>query len=117
MAKHPTPHFTMGRKLAVVTVAAAALALAPASLALADSGKPAPVTPATGFHGLPGNNGGHSDQAKGAAPVGAGRAGGDGGIHGIGTNPGQSGVAPGERDTPPSCDMHGGLDAANRNCG
>ncbi|HEX2300862.1 MAG TPA: hypothetical protein VHH34_20535, partial [Pseudonocardiaceae bacterium] len=80
-------------------------------------GKPAPVTPATGFHGLPGNNGGHSDQAKGAAPVGAGRAGGDGGIHGIGTNPGQSGVAPGERDTPPSCDMHGGLDAANRNCG
>ncbi len=58
MVKHPTPSLTMGRKLAVVTAAAATLALAPASLALADSGKPAAVTPATGFHGLPGNNGG-----------------------------------------------------------
>ena len=116
MAKHRMPSLTMGRKLAVVIAAATGLALAPTGLAYADSGKPAPVTPATEFHGLPGNNGGHSDQAKGAAPVGAGNSGGDGGIHGIGTNPGQSGSRPSERDTPPSCDMHAGLDAANPNC-
>lgn len=95
----------------------AALALAPtAAHAASPAGKTAPVTPATTFHGLPGNNGGFSDQQYGAAPATAGKGKGDGGIHGIATNPGQSGNKPSDRDTPPSCDMHGGLDAANPNC-
>jgi len=101
---------------ALVTLGVTALvALAP-GVASAGTDREPPVTPATGFHGLPGNNGGFSDQTKGAAPATAGRAGGDGGIHGIATNPGQSGISPSDRSTPPSCDMHAGLDAANQNC-
>jgi hypothetical protein len=105
-----------GRRVAAAFLAAAGLVLVPAGVASADTAKAPPVTPATEFHGLPGNNGGFSDQVKGAAPATAGKAGGDGGIHGIATNPGQSGTRPADRDTPPSCDMHGGLDAADPNC-
>lgn len=95
----------------------AAMAIAPAGAAVAaPAGKTAPETPATKFHGLPGNNAGFSDQSNGACPASNGNKKCDGGIHGIATNPGQSGVAPGDRNTPPACDMHAGLNAANRNC-
>lgn len=70
----------------------------------------APETPATEFHGLPGNNPAFSNEAQGAAPA---AAGGDGGLHNI------DGVhANGAADTgqPPACTAHGGLGAANKNC-
>ena len=66
-----------------------------------------PDTPATDFHGLPGNNPAHGGQA--ASPNGTGYNGG-GGIHNIGANPGQSGNRDNASDgDQPSEDMHGGL--------
>jgi len=40
---------------------------------------------------------------------------GGGGIHNIGSNPGQSGDHPRDRDTPPACDMHGGMADTGKN--
>jgi hypothetical protein len=75
--------------------------------ALADPNKAAPETPATDFHGLPGNNpayGGKSANPNGQGPTGGG------GIHNIGANPGQSGNRDNASDgDQPSEDMHGGL--------
>lgn len=104
------------KKAIAASVMALGLVLAPATAAnAAPADKVAPVTPATQFHGLPGNNAGFSNQVKGAAPAGT-APGADGGIHGIANNPGQSGVSPQDRNTPPACDLHGGLGAANKNC-
>ena len=89
-------------------------------IALADppAGGPAantPTTPATGYHGLPGNNGGHSGETNGACPATTGNGQCNGGIHNIGGGaPGQNGGHADDR--PPACTMHGGLNAANRNC-
>lgn len=105
----------MKRLIALLSIALLALVGSSSAAVAAAPDKVAPVTPATEFHGLPGNNAGFSDQANGACPATAGDQC-DGGIHGIATNPGQSGNKPSDRDTPPSCDMHAGIDAANKNC-
>jgi hypothetical protein len=91
--------------------------VAVSGVSFAGTNNEAPVTPATTIHGLPGNNAGFSDQANGACPATNGNADCDGGIHNIASNPGQSGNSPQDRDTPPACDMHGGLNQGyNKNC-
>jgi hypothetical protein len=75
-----------------------------------------PTTPATTYHGLPGNNPAHGGSS--ASPEGNGVNGGNG-IHNIaGGAPGQNAdqTTPADGGDPPACDMHGGLDAANGNC-
>lgn len=96
-------------KTLVVALTAVVLLTGPA---LADRKKDAPTTPATDFHGLPGNNpsnaGGASANPDGSNGVGQG--GGDG-IHNIDGNPGQSGNRDNASDgDQPAEDMHGGLD-------
>ena len=97
------------RHVVIFAVIAAMLCTIPV-LALAGTENDAPTTPATTFHGLPGNNPGHGGSS--ANPQGEGVNGGNG-IHNI------AGVqANGAADTgqPPACTSHGGLDAANKNC-
>jgi hypothetical protein len=75
-----------------------------------------PTTPATTYHGLPGNNPAHGGSS--ASPEGNGVNDGNG-IHNIaGGAPGQNAdqTTPADGGDPPACDMHGGLDAANNNC-
>lgn len=100
-------------RAAVIAMFAVLALVTGAMTGMAVAKKDAPETPATDYHGLPGNNGGFSDQANGACPAGAG-ANCDGGIHGIGNNPGQSGDSPADQGVP-ACNMHGGLDAGG-NC-
>lgn len=103
----------MGFLGGAVVLAAAGVA----GVSYAGTANEAPVTPATTIHGLPGNNAGFSDQANGACPATNGNGACDGGIHNIASNPGQSGTSPQDRDTPPACDMHGGLNQGyNKNC-
>lgn len=95
---------------ATIAVGFLATAGAMTGLAVAEANK-TPVTPATEFHGLPGNNPGHSNEQQGAAPA---QAGGDGGMHNIaGVHANGTGQPNG---TPPACTAHGGLDAVNPNC-
>lgn len=99
------------------TIAAATLVLAVgvgAGTAVGDSSRDAPVTPATEWHGTPGNTPGFTDEQRGACPAGAGD-GCDGGLHGIANNPGQSGDSPAEQGNP-SCQMHAGFNGAKRQC-
>jgi hypothetical protein len=81
-------------------------------------GQTAPETPATGFHGTPGNTPGFGGSS--ANPQGQGVNGG-GGIHGIGNNPGQSGTNPNADGVAGFAnqlnDVHGGIGDANKNVG
>jgi len=94
--------------------------VAVSGVSFAGTNNEAPVTPATTIHGLPGNNAGFSDQANGACPASNGNPACDGGIHNIaGGAPGQNADqgTPADGDTPPACDMHGGLNQGyNKNC-
>lgn len=101
----------MIKEIGIMTAAAALSVGGLMGVSMADSGKAAPVTPATQFHNLPGNNPGH-DGTTGTPN--AGDPGNSNGIHDVG--PGEAADALANTDNPPSCQFHGGLDAANKNC-
>ena len=85
------------------------VAMGMAGTAIAESGRDAPVTPATSIHGAPGNTPGFGGSS--ANPKGGGKNGGNG-IHNIaGGAPGQNGGAGTGGKGGPSGNMHGGLDA------
>lgn len=101
------------KDLRMFLVAVAIFVLTAFGVALADSGSDAPTTPATTFHGLPGNNPGFGGAS--ANPQGEGQGGGNG-IHNIaGVQAGAAGT-PADGNEPPACVAHGGLGAANQNC-
>jgi len=97
----------------LVLVAIAVFAVMAFGVAYADSGNDAPTTPATTFHGLPGNNPGYGGAS--ANPQGGGQGGGNG-IHDIADVQGNANGGAGINGQPPACTAHGGLDAANKNC-
>ena len=88
----------------------------PSCIADGDCANADPVTPATTFHGLPGNNPAHGGSS--ASPNGTGVNGGNG-IHDIDQNPGQLGINPGDDGVPGFANqlatVHGGIGAANKN--
>lgn len=101
-------------KSATVLVAVIGLAIP----AFAGTDNEAPVTPATTFHGLPGNNPGYGGSS--ANPNGTGVNGGNG-IHGIAATPGQAGINPNDDGIAGFANqldsVHGGIGEANKNVG
>jgi len=103
----------------LLTYAAIAVAvIGLSSPAAAGAGIDAPDTPATTFHGLPGNNPGFGGSS--ANPNGTGVNGGNG-IHGIANTPGQEGSNPNDDGVAGFANelntVHGGIGAANKNVG
>jgi hypothetical protein len=103
----------------LLTYAAIAVALVGFSFpAAAGAGIDAPDTPATTFHGLPGNNPGFGGSS--ANPNGEGVNGGNG-IHGIDDTPGQDGTNPNDDGVAGFANeldsVHAGIGAANPNVG
>ena len=97
----------------LIATAIAIFVLGSFGWAAADSGNDAPTTPATTFHGLPGNNPGFGGAS--ANPQGGGQGGGNG-IHDIADVQGGAAGTPADGNQPPACVAHGGLGAANKNC-
>ncbi len=101
-------------KFAVVAVAVTGFTVP----AAAEAKKDAPVTPATTYHGTPGNTPGYGGSS--ANPNGNGKNGGNG-IHGIANTPGQADLNPNDDGVPGFANqlntVHGGIGAANKNVG
>jgi hypothetical protein len=99
-----------------VTVAVAVIGFSLPAVAATDND--APTTPATTYHGLPGNNPGHGGSS--ASPNGTGVNGGNG-IHMIRNNPGQEDSNPNDDGVSGFANelntVHGGIGEANQNVG